>query len=93
MNRSSTRWIAVALALCVPLAAMAAQPKPVADPVARLREETVALVERNLARIEGSRRDTYARNPDYAEIGRIRENLPLLGLGSAKAGQGERLTW
>ena len=35
MNRSSTRWFAVAFALCVPLAAMAAQPKPVADPVAR----------------------------------------------------------
>ena len=35
MNRSSTRWFAVALALCLPLAAMAAQPKPVADPVAR----------------------------------------------------------
>ena len=35
MNRSLSRLFAVAFALCVPLAAMAAQPKPVADPVAR----------------------------------------------------------
>lgn len=35
MNRFPTRWFAVALALCLPLAATAAQPRPMADPVAR----------------------------------------------------------
>ena len=35
MNRSLSRLFAVALAFCVPLATNAAQPKPVADPVAR----------------------------------------------------------
>ena len=45
-------------------------PDNVADPVAKLREETVELIERNAARIDGSRRDTYGRHPDYAEIGK-----------------------
>lgn len=75
-------------------------PEQLTGPVAGLRDETVDLVERNLGRMDGSRRDTYGRHPDYAEIGRIRANLPLLSLGSAKAGSGanvpnavEQLTW
>jgi hypothetical protein len=68
-------------------------PADVPAPIATLRAETLELMERNTGRIDGTRRDTYGRNPDYAEIGRIRENLALLQLGGTKAAAPERLTW
>jgi hypothetical protein len=82
---------------------------PATDAVRSIRDETGVLVERNIERIEGLRRDTYARHPDYAEIGRIASSLRAIGrlgqipaagsppshvsLGVAAARAGETLLW
>lgn len=50
--------------------------------VATIRQETLELIDRNLARLAGNHPDGavrgYVNHPDYAEIGRIRANLGLL---------------
>lgn len=49
------------------------------DPAAlTLRDDTLTMVNRNVARIDGTRSDTYGNHPDYAEIGRIVANGQLL---------------
>jgi hypothetical protein len=50
-----------------------------ADDVQRaMRDELLALVDRNIARVRGEVRDTFSNHPDYAELGRIVENARLL---------------
>jgi hypothetical protein len=79
----------------------------VSGPVTTVRDEALALIDRNLARIEGERwwipRDGYANHPDYAELGRVRSSFQLLEkVGAIKLGDEaapvvddgvERLTW
>lgn len=48
---------------------LAFEPRDVAQ--RQLQESTIELIDRNAQRVNGERRDTFARNPDYAEIGRI----------------------
>jgi hypothetical protein len=69
--------------------------------VATVRAEALELAERNLARMDGTRRDTYARHPDYAEVGRFASIATLLhqmreltaATATAAESTGERLAW
>ncbi|MCW2921342.1 MAG: hypothetical protein JWL76_1216 [Thermoleophilia bacterium] len=71
-----------------------AVPGTVPAPIATLRDDTRAMIERNAERISGRRHDAFHRTPDYAEIGRIRENLALLRLAGTKHPQADDLlTW
>lgn len=61
-----------------------------------LRAETLELVERNLARLEGRPLEGaargFGRHPDYAEVGRIRANLDLMD-AIARRHRDELLSW
>jgi hypothetical protein len=65
-----------------------------------LRLQTLELVERNLARLQGHTPEGavrgYGRHPDYAEIGRVRANLDLIDSVTRRHAQedaGELLRW
>ncbi len=51
---------------------------PVQPGMAEVRDGVLEHIERNLARMDGTRRDTYARHPDYAEVGRASAGVRLL---------------
>lgn len=56
--------------------------------IAAMRAEALELAERNLDRMAGRRSDTFARHPDYGEIGRFVSIADLLdALGPATAGK------
>ncbi len=68
-----------------------------------LRAQTLELIDRNLARMNGTRTDTYGWHPDYAEVGRVASLARLFDEAAAlKSGSSataaatdgvERLTW
>ena len=62
----------------------------VPDDLLPAREEALALAERNLARMDGTRRDTFGRHPDYAEVGRIAATIRLI---DALQPAGSTLAW
>jgi hypothetical protein len=75
-----------------------ADPRATDEAALQLREQTLELIDRNLDRIAGRRRDTFANHPDYAEVGRVVSNVTLLdamrALSVQKAAPGaERLVW
>jgi hypothetical protein len=69
----------------------------VPDEMRAVRTEMLELADRNLARMAGTRSDTYGRHPDYSEIGRLVSTMKLVDQMSetrpvvAKAE--ELLTW
>lgn len=48
------------------------------EKLATIRTQALELADRNLDRMSGKRSDTYARHPDYAEVGRIVSIAELL---------------
>lgn len=63
-----------------------------------VREQTLALIDLNLARMQGVTPDGavvgYADHPDYAEIGRIQTNVEFMqGAAAASAAKADTLTW
>ena len=74
-------------------------------PAAQVRDDALALIDRNLARIDGERwwrpLDGYSNHPDYAELGRVRSTYRFLEQVQALATRpaagavdgAERLTW
>jgi hypothetical protein len=68
-------------------------PADVPAPVAALRDQTSELVERNLARMEGVKRDGMSFEPEYGELGRIRSNLEVLRAATPEAPATDSYVW
>ena len=68
------------------------------DELEPLRTQALELIDRNTARMDGLRHDTYSYHPDYAEVGRVASLAQVLDAAATTrpapaAGVAETLAW
>jgi hypothetical protein len=71
-----------------------------ADELEPLRAQALELIDRNVARMDGLRSDTYSWHPDYAEVGRVASLAQVLDAAAGvrptvanAVDDAERLAW